>query len=100
MSMAEYYGCYPCHRVVNSYTQLIQMNLELHPSHMCFDSVNDNYATHVFLAANDVISIIDINYDRKKDSFHSFDSLNVHHDEYDRKHCFKIRQLVLPLLFV
>lgn len=61
---------------ISAAAQFFQMNPDLHPSHMCFDSASDNYATHEFLASRHVIPIIDINCRKNKDPFHSFDSLN------------------------
>lgn len=62
---------------ISASAQLFDLNPELHPTFMCFDSASDNYVTHEFFATKHVTPIIDINCRRKdKNPFASFESLN------------------------
>lgn len=62
---------------ISASAQLFDINPELHPSYMCFDSASDNYITHEFFAHHLVTPIIDVNCRRKdKNPYASFDSLN------------------------
>lgn len=62
---------------ISASAQLFDMNPELHPTYMCFDSASDNYPTHEFLAHKHIIPIIDINSRRQDlDPYASFVDLN------------------------
>lgn len=90
---------------VSASAQLFDINPELHPRYMCFDSASDSYPIFDFLLKNNVIPIIDINTQASsKNLYQKYKYLNekgipvcqnnseMVHDGYDyQRHCHKYR---------